>query len=283
MSMFSGKCDLCDHIMGMGGWYDRDGNPVKIGDPDVRAYYSDEYRDFLAFRKQTGGVIHQYKKIKVTNWNYEEVEKLCPQFKAIKHTRIVPDKRQKSGQREETYYTYKYYDKEYSLKEINKKGVYFTVNIEFNTLLDLIPYYPYIVCMSCGSEVVISNQSYVDEAVEDALEAGYFPTMWRYYKKALQDHYREIVLRYYDPTGYECEEEVEFDPKTFTGQVSSPIDDQFRITWILSTGSTLYWVGPKIIDADHGVIKIHEVDFKRFGGKAKVYYVKQRKRDVWIG
>ena len=54
MSIYSGKCDLCDHIMGTAGWYDKDGNPVKMGEGSG-AYYSDEYRDFLEFKKRTGG------------------------------------------------------------------------------------------------------------------------------------------------------------------------------------------------------------------------------------
>ena len=28
MSVYSGKFDLCDFIMGTAGWYDKDGNPV---------------------------------------------------------------------------------------------------------------------------------------------------------------------------------------------------------------------------------------------------------------
>ena len=50
MSIYSGKADLCDHIAGLGGWYDRYGNPVKIGQEGVGAYYSDEYQDFLKFK-----------------------------------------------------------------------------------------------------------------------------------------------------------------------------------------------------------------------------------------
>ena len=34
----------------------KDGNPVKIGDPNVHVYYSDEMLDFIAFKKKTGGL-----------------------------------------------------------------------------------------------------------------------------------------------------------------------------------------------------------------------------------
>ena len=35
MSRWSGKCDFADHIAGLGGWYDKDGNPVKFGQEGV--------------------------------------------------------------------------------------------------------------------------------------------------------------------------------------------------------------------------------------------------------
>ena len=52
MSRFSGKCDLFDHISGLGGWYDKEGNPIKFGESSG-PYYSDEYQDFLEFKKET--------------------------------------------------------------------------------------------------------------------------------------------------------------------------------------------------------------------------------------
>lgn len=32
MSRYSGKCDFRDCIAGLGGWFDKDGNPVKMGE-----------------------------------------------------------------------------------------------------------------------------------------------------------------------------------------------------------------------------------------------------------
>ena len=115
MSIYSGKFDLCDFIIGTAGWYDKDGNPVKMGEGSG-AYYSDEYRDFLEFKKRTGGVLHQHKVLTITPWNHDEAMKLCPELEVIEHKKTVSDKRQKSGQREEVYYTYKYWGKEYTLK-----------------------------------------------------------------------------------------------------------------------------------------------------------------------
>jgi hypothetical protein len=214
--------------MGTAGWYDRNGSPVKMSDPGVGALYSDEYRDFLEFKKRTGGVLHQHKVLTVTPWNHDEAVKLCPELEVIEHKRIVPDKRQKSGQREDVYYTYKYWGKEYTLKELNKRKVYITIDIHFDTLLDLIPYYPYIVTMSCGNTVYISSQSYVDDMLESHLEHGYYSDFWQRYKKNLQDHYREVVLTWFNPSGREVKEEAIFnsDRKAI---LSQNIDKNFPV------------------------------------------------------
>lgn len=276
MSRFSGKCDLRNHISGYGGWFDRDGNPVKFGQEGVSCYYSDEMLDFLAFKKATNGVIHQHKKIKLTQWNHEDVKKLCPQFDYVEHIRVVPDKRQKSGQREEKYLTYKYWEKEYTLKELNKKGIWITIDIKFNTLLDLIPYYPYIVTVSGGGIVYISEQSFVDEERDNHLEHGWYSDFWQHYKKQLQDHYREIVLTYFNPAGRENVEEVTFDSEGL-GKVSKPIDENFYLEWRWSDGlKHNHWTSPKIIDAEKGIISISQEDLTRYiGNKALVYYVEK--------
>lgn len=281
MSQFSGKCDLFDHMSGTGGWFDKDGNPVKIGDPDVHVLYSDEMLDFIAFKKETGGVIHQHKKVKVSTWNQDEVAKRCPGLE------IIPHQEQK-GKYTKTTYTYKYYDKEYTLKELNKKGVYVTIDIHFNTLLDLIPYYPYIVSMAAHSNgkatIYISQRPFPIEEMEDSLENGGTGfDYWQYYAKKLQDHYKEIVLRYYNPEGYEHVEEVEFDENGI-GKVSCPVDDQFDVEWRWQDGKMhTHWTSPKIEDVDQGLIKMHENDLKMLGNKMLVYYVAQRKREIHLG
>jgi hypothetical protein len=98
---------------------------------------------------------------------------------------------------------YHYWGKPYkSLKEINKKGYYASKTIVFDTILDLIPYYPYIVSFMSSEEdckmfVVISGQSYVDHQEEEARKHGYNIEMTNYYRKALQEHYVEIVNKYF--------------------------------------------------------------------------------------
>ena len=64
MSFLSGKCDLLDHISGLGGYYDKHANLITFIEEYSGPLYSDIYRDFLVFKKQTGGVLHQYKRIK---------------------------------------------------------------------------------------------------------------------------------------------------------------------------------------------------------------------------
>ncbi len=279
MSVYSGKCDLSDHISGMGGWFDKDGKPVKFGDPHVHVLYSDEWLDFLAFKKATGGVMHQHKKITLTPWNHEDVKKLCKEFDYQEHTRIVPDKRQKSGQREEKYLTYTYWDKEYTLKELNKKGIWITIDIHFNTLLDLIPYYPYIVSMcahSDGKEVIyISQQSFVDEEIDDHLEHGWYSDFWQHYKKKLQDHYRDVVLEHYNPTGRIVEEELHFFEVggRYMAYTREPIDDGFDVEWITTK---THWTGPKVLNET--TIEMYKQDFEGYlGDTVKVRYVKRNK------
>lgn len=86
MSRYSGKCDFRDCIAGLGGWFDKDGNPVKMGD-GTGAYYSDEMLDFIAFKKKTGGVMYQNLKVIVTEANQDLVAKKCSYFDVIKHTK----------------------------------------------------------------------------------------------------------------------------------------------------------------------------------------------------
>ena len=297
MSIFSGKCDLCDHISGMGGWFDKDGNPVKFNDPNVRALYSDEWLDFLAFKKATGGVMHQHKKITLTPWNHEEIKKLCKNFDYQEHTRTVPDKRNKTGQREEKYLTYTYWGKKYTLKELNKKDIWITIDIHFDTLLDLIPYYPYIVSMcshSSEKEVIyISDQSFVDEERDDHLKCGWYSDFWQYYKKELQDHYRDIVLEYFNPEGREVVEDVEFtleevkegDTPRYIAWLHNPIDSNFYVEWRWEDNQMhTHWTSPKVIDYDQGIIEMSKQDYESFiGNKVMVKYVKQKDHKLNLG
>lgn len=286
MSIYSGKCDLYDHIAGLGGWYNKDGKPVKFSDPDVHVFYSDEYRDFLEFKKRTNGTMYQHKKVKITEWNQDEVAKKNDCFKVIEHKEIVTDKRLKEGQKEKITYTYEYFGREYkSLKEINKHGVYVTMEIHFETLLDLIPYYPYLVSMSASSDgretVYLSQESFVDSERDEHYEHGFFSEYWEHYKRDLQDHYRDIVLTYFNPEGRQHVEIITFDENR-RGYTSKPIDTNFRVMWDFGEGPAKnHWTSPKVINAETGEIEISEEDYNSYlGHTASVYYVETKEYEL---
>lgn len=297
MSRWSGKADLADHIAGMGGWYDKDGNPVKFGQEGVGAYYSDELQDFREFKRRTGGVIYQHKYIKnVDEWNQDLIAKKCPNFKVIKHINKTTDKRTKEGYREVVSYTYEYWGKEYTQKEINKRGVYITVEIHFDTLLDIIKYYPYIVSACCSDEdkmtVYISNESFVDEEYEEHLKHGWDSGMRDHYNKELAEHYLEVVKEYYlkdidertayifmksAKPAYEDEQYVYF-------KSTHDIDDLHKAEWCFNDGKMrAHWDSPKIVDSH--TIKIDKVNLRYMAdaieeGKVAIKYVITGENDV---
>lgn len=285
ISIYSGRCDLCDHVAGTGGWFDKSGNPVKFGDKNVHAYYSDEYLDFLAFKKATGGKLYQYQKVVVTEYNQKKVaEKLPDIFEIIEHKDIIEDKRAKSGKKEKITCTYKYYNRECTLKELNKQGVYVTVEVPFNTLLDLIQYYPYIVTSSVHvdgkQKVYISKQSMVDAERESYYECGLFSDMWVHYKEKLAEHYQEVVLRYFNPAGKEHVETIKFEniDGKYIGKTSKAIDENFKVSWSWPDKQIkTHWCSPTVIDHANGIIEMHKNDYKSYlGDTMNVYYVEAK-------
>lgn len=286
MSKFSGRCDLYDHIGGMGGWYDRDGNPVKFGQEGIGAYYSDELQDFREFKRRTGGVIYQHKYIKnVDEWNQDLIAKKCPNFKVIKHIDKITDKRKKDGYREAVSYTYEYWGKEYTQKEISKRGVYITVEIHFDTLLDIIKYYPYLVSACCSNEdkmtVYISNESFVDEEYEEHLNHGWDSNMKAHYDKELAEHYLEVVKEYYLKDLDERETFISLaggfdyeDDRYVYFKTKYKIDDLHKAEWSFSDDIIrTHWDDPKIVD--EYTIKVDKVNLE---------YMKDAIKDehVWI-
>ena len=292
MSFLSGKADLLDHVSGLGGWYNRDGKPVKMGDPGVGAYYSDVYQDFLVFKKKTGGVLHQHKRIKeVTTYNQDFIAKKCPAFEVIPHVNKIADKRKKDGFREETTYTYEYYGKEYTAKELKQKGgVFITVDITFNTLLELAPYFPYIVsAASCDKEeeyIVISDQPWPEEEYDDGLKHG-FEHPRNYYSHRLAEYIYEITIRYFNPEGREHIEEVEFSQngEKYLGCTKHPIDENFKIEWRwVGKETPTHWTSPKIVDAKAGIVEMSKEDFTQFiGSKVELYYVEDEEKRIYLG
>lgn len=193
MSRFSGKSDLADTIF-MQKMY-----PIYPGNPNS-PLTSDEMECFNIFKEKTGGRIHQHFSLELSESNIDF------EIKNVNNPNILSKREVPWGDGKEhrtKKYVYIYWGKEYnSIKELNKKGYYATKSIGFNTLLDIIPYYPYIVSFMSGGEdgklfIVISGQSYVDHQEEEARKYGYDTEMTNYYRTALQEHYVEVVNNYF--------------------------------------------------------------------------------------
>lgn len=181
MSRFSGKCDLYDYIM--------------MASEDMN-----EMECFNKFKKETGGVIYQHFKLELNEYNIDNEIKLVNN-PFVLSKREVPwddDKIHKTKK-----FVYTYWGKDYfSLKELNKKHYYALKEIRFETLLDIIPYYPYIVSVSNSKDgntyMVISSSSFVDSSYETNREYGWVSELHEIYKRDLQNHYIDIVLAYFN-------------------------------------------------------------------------------------
>jgi hypothetical protein len=192
MSRFSGKSDLADIILTQKMY------PVYPGNLNS-PLTSDEMECFNIFKEKTKGVIHQHFKLELNEMNIDK------EIEIVNSPRMLSKKEIPWGDGKEhrtKKYVYIYWGKEYnSLKELNKKGYYSTKKIKFDTLLDIIPYYPHIVSfMSSDSQtmfVVISGESYVDYQYEEFRKFGSESSMYDFYRKELQNHYVEVVNTYF--------------------------------------------------------------------------------------
>lgn len=254
MSRLSGRCDLFDMIAGTGGWLDKNGNPVKMGQEGVNAYYSDPMKDFEAFKKETNGVIYQHIKVKVDLWNQDYVKEHCQGFDFTKRTEIREDKRFKEGKKKSDHYTYTYYGTEYkNLKELNKHGVYITKSIYFDTILELIPYFPYIVTVMTRSNgntyVVISDRSYADTCFQEHQWEG-TEELFHLYRKELAEFTQSIILdNFSDYKERTVDQEFKIDKSQgkCIVHLEKPVDYNFNIE-IPTKENDLLWSLPKIVD-----------------------------------
>lgn len=168
MSEFSGKCDLFDDMIILGGV---DG-------------IDDEYTCFQNFKKRVNGVIYQANTVKVTKNNLDDVAKHNSNFSY----------RQTGNNK----YIYTFFGQEYTnLKDLNKQHILVFEKIHIDTIFDIIPYYPYIVIFECGSTVVIDSMPYFEYEKEQRLKKGWpLGDFTEYYRKRLQRHYAELVDEY---------------------------------------------------------------------------------------
>lgn len=261
MSRFSGKCDLCDHINMNSDSYNE----------------FDELRNFEEFKRRTGGVIHQHRKIVVSTYNQEFVKEHCNGFDFDERVRRIPDNRCLNRVREEKYFMYTYYGKEYTLKELNKRGVYITIDIKFNTLLDIIPYYPYVIAAMSSSEdseyVVISTESETEYNFERSLKSGsiaHFPSI---YNEDLQKHYLEVCRKYFlrdveSRTHYAQVKDLEKVDDFYVLKVDHEIDYMHDIEFGLRIP---HWTHPELYKNDDvahvGYVKLSSTDVEHFFSK----------------
>ena len=270
MSQLSGKCDLLDAIFGMGGYYNASTKePVEFGDEDCRCYTSDLLQDFEAFKKQTNGVIYQHKRIELQSWFRDE------QFNFIKEHCKGFDFTHLSEEGKSVKisdYNFTYFDKQYSFRELKKKGVWIEAPIHFNTLLDLLPYLSHIV--SCGGfhHYVITDESYVDEHRNESIcDFAHDDIMFNHYKKDLADLYMKVCQNYFL---YKLEERKMFnyidDGVTETDELGNylihttyPIDYMHDLEYVWDDKqSHCHWTSPKMID-EH-TIMIDKADYEQF-------------------
>ncbi len=189
MSRFSGKCDLYDNLF--------------LG----RHSTEDELENFKIFKERTDGTLYQWIKIHLTKWNIDTeiaIRNNPHILSKTEHKEVVKDRRCKSGFREVTYYTYNYYGTEYkSLEEINQRGYTSIRKIYFNDILDLIPYYPYIiVTMSCDNTinkdtVFIDSEPYYERHYKELRQSGLDTRYIDRYKELLKEHYLQCYEKYY--------------------------------------------------------------------------------------
>ena len=195
MSRYTGKCDLYDCLMMM-----------KI---DNNGTLKDEFECFEIFKKATKGVIYQrINEFRITDYNIDMILQMRGDLvKRIEHKEIVSDKRCKSGTREKIYYTYTFLGREYnSIEELSKNYFLgFKKEIKIDSILDLIPYYPYIISIESGLKkdngeremyVEIANESYLDERLRESSKYGSYLKIVDYIEKSrqeLQRHYIDVV------------------------------------------------------------------------------------------
>ena len=266
---------------------------------EARVLYSDELECFEIFKEKTGGVIHQHKRVEVTEYNQNFVAQQCKWFQVNPVQDEVPAETKK-GKKPKQRYTYYYFGKEYlTLKSLNKHGVYITLDIHFDTLLDIIPYYPYVVSMSsCDKdhqEIYIADKSEVITERDNGLKYGYL-NMWEFYTKALQRHYLAVCEDYYF---YRLNERIRlfpvksdnlqvYDDQYYCITIPEGVDYLHEINYIWSDNKRRsYWTSPVL--KDYNKILLHKSDVEDYlkddiaNGALSVRYVEKCTFPLYLG
>ncbi len=260
MSHFSGKCDLYDHVFG--GAFDWD----------------DYFNAFDAFKKKTGGKLYQERKVIVSKDNQDAV---CRMNHELSYSNTAVMKTDKKGNTKEVIETrYMYWGTIYpNLRELNKHGVYIKVEIPFSTVMDLIPYYPYVVAARYWSNdkemCIIAQQSQPDREIRDALESGWLSEgridFQMRYKRELQKHYIEVCDVLCDGVagrtrvdwlaGNLCDQtEYPEYPNGYVAFLTHEPDINHELEFVWTDGKThSHWTSPKILDSEKFAANLHPI------------------------
>lgn len=181
MSKFSGRADLYDYVY----------STVQTWD--------DYFQAFDDFKKKTKGKIYQYRKILVTEDNRDYIKSKV-NLSYSNYTKNITDN---NGVKKEILETsYLYQDIIYpNIKALNKHGVYIPFELPFDTVFDLIPYYPYTISSATSNEnsayIVVADKSSPEDILDERLMSG---SVWNgsldfyhRYNHALTEHFKDVV------------------------------------------------------------------------------------------
>lgn len=255
MSKFSGRHDLYDHMM-LTKMYERNGR-----------YESDEFECFSIFKQRTGGKIYQVRRVRISPLNRDLVMELCPEFSYRTVTNTKKDRRFKLGRRSISHDVYTYNGKDCTLDDLNREGVLVEIPICFDTIFDLIPYYPYPVTCAVSdgehSKVYIPAHSLVDEQYDLGLITGAVKTPIHYHQR-LQAHYQEVCEHYYFFNIAERThvEPITVDASTGIGMTRSPIDPlhPIKYVWDETHEPVPHWGDPEFVEGNCYKIDLRNLD-----------------------
>lgn len=202
MSFVSGKCDIYDLIYS----HCRSNN------------WEDKKKAFDIFKEETGGKLYQNITIELNPWNLDkEIEYINrPEFLSKEVEVIqVPDKRCKSGFKTKEKVFVKYLGELIPLEK--KPKVCVRKVIYFEDMIDLVPYYPYIVSSYGRYEkdgklvcrVTISKESYLDDRYLERRKLGGDISYLEHYRKNLKEELINTILELHKNSTIEKNSEVE--------------------------------------------------------------------------
>jgi hypothetical protein len=222
--------------------------------------------------------LHQERKVLVTESNLDDICKINIQLSYSNHT--IEKQNAKGEIKEVLQKSYRYWDKEYdSLKKLNKHGVYVMIDIPFETIFDLIPYYPYVIACHYWSKekemVILAHDSFVDETIDERLASGWFNEdsisfQW-HYKQELAEHTHEVAKELdknlasrYDVINLHSTQLTK-DGEYYLVKTDYPVDYNHKIDWLdasMEKHQHTHWTSPAYRDIN--TIALNEKDIEGY-------------------